>query len=472
MGAGLFVPQMSQAQEQAVAKIPELVLRLTEYDQEKQRVTEPFEKRRGALIEKYGSALDSALAESTKAGNLDEALAIKKELATAKAGSDPARNLVEASGGAVLARLRGIYTTEKTKIDAEEAIELQKAGRRLSTDLEALEAKLTRETRIDDAVAVRAVRDRIKDVGASAVVATSPTAGGAISEAMMQRMRDQGGRLRVAGMMMPNVPATTPDLEGLPADFVAVHAFRTAWIGIRKNGSSFIMGLNAERTTPRTEKTWRIEHVVRGYDAWCLSRDNIVHRLVNWENNRPSKLTKPVAIAAGHANCVLFNARGDTEFHGANPMQVIPGKALLETVKDAFSTKHLFLVVDESFKGRLWNMRTGTTVEEPILETSQVKQADGGEEHFIIQDQNGEVKIINAGKARDPVLQVPSGLGSVLRVKSGGHVAAVQNTDGTWTAWGESQFVPEEVKKVGVAPDLDVYSGEGADYVIWIDPKG
>lgn len=470
--AWLSVPTFASAQEQALGKIPELILRLTEHDQEKQRLKAPFENRRVALIEKYGGALEAALADSTKAGNLDAALAIKEEMETAKAGKDPSQNPVASSGGAVLARLRGIYQTEKMKIDAEEAVELEKSGRRLSGDLEAMEARLTQENRLDDAVAVRAVRDRFKAVGAGAVPTISPDPARAVSAAMLQRMREEGGRLRVSGTMMPNVPATHPELEGLPADFVAVHAFRTAWIAIRKNGTSFIMGLNSERTTPRTEKSWRIEHVVRGYDAWCLNKDNIVHRLVNWEVNKPSKLSRPVAISAGHANCVLFNARGDTEYHGGNnAMLITPAKPLLEKVKDVYSTKHLFLVVDESLKGRLWNMRTGAAVEDPVLESSQVMQADGGEEHFIFLDQKNELKLINAGAAKSSVLQVPEGLAAVLQVKSGGSAAAVQRADGTWTAWGESQFVPAEVTKAGVATDLDVYSGEGADYVIWIEPK-
>ena len=465
-------PLRAQNASDASRQIPELIERLSEFESEREALMQPFNVRRTDMREKYTKALDQAMASATAAGNLDAALAIKNERAALDGGEDILMNPPDPAGGADLTKLRAIFQREWDKIAEEEGGHLFKARSALAEKLEVLEKDLTRDNRLEDAVAVRAIRTQVEDAAEKLGAVLAPDPAKAVTLAILQKMREDGGRLRISGMIAPSIPAACEGFDDLPTDFVEVHAFRTAWIGIRKNGMSVVMGLNAEKTEQRLEKGWRLDLVARGYDAWCYEGKKIVHRLVNWEIDRPSKLASPVAIAAGHANCVLFNARGGTEYHGGNNAQVItPGKALLESVKTVVSSKNAFLVIDEAKRGQLWNMRSGSVIASPLLDTNFILDSEGGQDHVILLDHHHGVQVIDIDGAPSSVTRVPDDLGDVIRVKAGGEASAVQRTDGTWKAWGESKFVNTETSRVGLATDLDIYYGEGADYVIWIEPK-
>lgn len=465
---------LSQTGNDSGSQVPELVDRLADFESASREVAVPFEERQKELRLKYSGALEGLMERSTAAGDLDAALAVKREKDLVEGGGDVLRTPPADAGGEELMKLRGIYEEEWKKISLEKGEVLNRLRSGLIGDLKALEVSTTQEKRLEDAIAIRAVRERMEKGTAAEVVSTAAPVNPVktIDRALFQRMQEEGGRLRVSGTIMPSLPAAVDELESLPTDFVAVHAFRTAWIGIRKNGSSFVMGLDRNRQLHQVEKGWRIELVARGYDSFCYERRNLVHRLVNWEIDRKSSISSPIAIASNHANAILFNRRGETEFHGSDREKDTrtPAKALLGSVRDVVSTKHTFLVIDEGGRGKLWDAQLGRVVPNPLLETSILRDAEGGEQHYVVVDQNGVVSVIPALNASPSVQNVPANPKEVMRVKAGGDQSAVQFADGTWQSWGESPFVSSEVSRIGVAPDLDVYYGEDADYVIWIEP--
>ena len=470
MCLGFPISASSQDTGQKIQSIPELKERLGQFETDRSRAMEPFQAARDVLNSKYMDALEGILRSASEAGNLDQALVIREEIQRVKA-KKPTPEKAQSQGCPKFARLHAILTEELQKISRDESKEIAKLEQDLIQDLEGLETDLTRAGNLDGAIVVRAVREKTaENLGEKAALPPADP-NETIADANLDRLKRKGGKLRISGVLKPGITANHDEESNLPGDFVAVHAFRTGWMALRANGRSIVLGLDRNLTTKIYQNDWKIELANRGYDGWCYTQDNRIERIVNWENKGSATIRNPIAIAAGHAVAVLLNSRGDVEVvGGGDPTLATPAKILRSSVREAFSSKHTIMIVDEAGKAGAWHYREGRIVVEPKLDVALVRNGDGGEDHYVFLDQHGMVQAFSIDNRFPGATQVPNDLGSVLQVKAGGLASAAQLANGTWRAWGESPFLNKETPKAGVAIDLDIYFGEGADYVIWIEP--
>lgn len=466
-------PAAAQAPEEAKpGQIPELSQLLGDYRKKRADSLAEFGGQHDSLRRKYQQALESAAQSATEKGDLDAVVAIKREIALLEGAG--AKELPEPPAPTV-ERLRGIYSEQRRTIrtaeDQAAAPLLDEALRSLA----ALETDLTRSQRVDDALAVRAMRlemetNRTGPAGAAESSSIDLT----ISAAVLGRKREQGGRLRVEGNFLPGLSALLPIVDEIPPDVISVHAYRTAWMARRKNGRAVIVALNAERTEARVETGLKPEMWVEGYDPWIHTNEaQSPHRLVNWEMNQgPLRIRNPIALAAGHACALMFNARGDVQIlGGTSPLTNTPPESMLKGAVRACSSQLVFMLVDAEGKFQLWHFLEGRSVAHALPDSVRIDKAAGGETHFLILDRNGAVHALDCtSTAVSPELRIPSDIGPVLEVRAGGRASAAQRPDGTWKAWGPDSFAVAEAAKAGAALDLGLYVGQSSDYVIWIEP--
>lgn len=437
----------------------------------KEELIAPFDEQRANLLAKYIGAITGLLKEATDSANLDRAVRLREEIERLQKKNFVLEPLpTEASKE--LRTYRHIFETERDKIGVRELREMYTLHKALAEKVQELESSLTRETRIDDALVVRSFREKLEAAIASAgtSIASEP-----VSEANLLRLKqlkEKGGKLKVSGIFSPSISAVIPELEELPTDFVKVYAFRSCWIGLRANGASFVLTLNRERTEAVPSDDLGIKLVTKGFDPWVYTRDRTLHRLISWDLNYSTFLSSPVAVAGGHATGLMLGSRGKAELRDfISPGQVaIPDESLIKTVKDLYSTKHSFLVVDRENKGHAWDMRKGVEIPVSVLETSEVIKGDGGNSHYIILDQKGDVKVFDVSGGLGTMESVPSEAVGAIEVQAGGLMNAVQHGNGRWIAWGPSKVLVEQVPLIGPTLDLDLYYGEEAEFIIWIEP--
>ncbi|MEM9282891.1 MAG: hypothetical protein AAGA96_13775 [Verrucomicrobiota bacterium] len=419
-----------------------------------------FQEAIGAADKSGMTILAEHVKRETKRGNLDAAVALK-EIGSLTLLEELDEQLPEDSRALI----------EKFKVYRDGQADQM---RRLIQEKEAAVARVldshlkaaSDEGELEIAVALRNEISKLASpeaVKESAKVSTVP------ARARLSQLGGEGGKIRVAGFLTPHLSAAVRELESLPMDFVEVHAYRTAWIGIRANGNCFVVGLNREMSEIITNSDFRFVLVGKSYDPFCYTR-GMVHRLVNWDLNRPSKLQNPIAIAGGHSTGLIIDSRGRANNYGGVSVELVaPPESMRKDLKALYASKHSFMVVNKDHQAAVWDMREGKLMSTPSLEGVEVMDADPGHEHYVLLDQSGGVQSIDVkGGSASPKV-IPDGLRSGIRVKAGGSESAVQLADGTWRSWGESRTLSGAVEKAGAAWDLDLYEGEGASYVIWIE---
>lgn len=162
--------------EDAASKLKEVVAKFqTAYDRD---VTAPHTQALSDLDTKYLGAVNRALEGATQAGDLDSALKLREEAqrVTAK-GALPPVDLESLPGS--LKQLRLTYRGALEKLDRDRDLKAQPYFEHYEKLLEALQADLTKQNRIDDALAVKAKRDAValdRPKVAAVVAAESPEA--------------------------------------------------------------------------------------------------------------------------------------------------------------------------------------------------------------------------------------------------------------------------------------------------------
>jgi Leucine-rich repeat (LRR) protein len=134
------------------------------------QVDPPHRAKVNDLTTKYASAVGRALASATKAGNLDDAVALKAEQAAVQDGKSPGP-ADDPVLRPVLKPLRTIYHTALAALDQERVHLTRPIYERYITALALYEKQLTQSNRIDDALAVR-----VKKEAAQSVIGPSPEA--------------------------------------------------------------------------------------------------------------------------------------------------------------------------------------------------------------------------------------------------------------------------------------------------------
>jgi hypothetical protein len=151
---------------------------LSSYAAAKETVAAQQEKWIGALRAWYLQDLTKLQGERTKAADLEGAVAAKTERERITAGAEPTREQIDAMPES-LRRVRATYDPALKKGADELARRNDAAGRKYLADLEALQKRLTMGGDLDQAVLVRAEKERAAEEmqkGAAAVAVALSTA--------------------------------------------------------------------------------------------------------------------------------------------------------------------------------------------------------------------------------------------------------------------------------------------------------
>lgn len=153
-----FSPLFSQSipatgADQSVEKIE------TEFEARyEQSVNRPYKEKLAELNLGYSQALDRALETATKAARLEEALALRTEKERFSLESDLPQG-DDPGTIASLAKLRTTYRTERLKLDQARDQIIVPLLAELDANLEAHQAFLTKEGRLEEALAVKQARE-------------------------------------------------------------------------------------------------------------------------------------------------------------------------------------------------------------------------------------------------------------------------------------------------------------------------
>jgi serine/threonine protein kinase len=155
------------APARALVPVPksELDMRVATLDQlfhaAAERETEPLFKANVATLDKgYLGALDRAMAASTQGGKLDESLALRAEKQRMeKEMIVPAAD--DSATPEVLKDLRKTYRATYDKLEADHLKSLQPLYDKYDQALNGLQVELTKADKLDDAVRVKSLRDRL-----------------------------------------------------------------------------------------------------------------------------------------------------------------------------------------------------------------------------------------------------------------------------------------------------------------------
>lgn len=140
------------------AQSPELTILRQQYDKAcAERVTTPFETSLAGLNSKYSAGLDRAIAEAKAAGRLEDILAIEAEKKRL-ADKMPIPATDDDKEPASLTRLRGIYRQQLAAITATRDKTHADLLPSYTAKLQALEATLVKNDRVDEAKEVLAYR--------------------------------------------------------------------------------------------------------------------------------------------------------------------------------------------------------------------------------------------------------------------------------------------------------------------------
>jgi hypothetical protein len=163
----LIIPQGPLAAEKTPAPNPEAALLNSQFETKiMQEAQQPYDAAIARLNASYVSSLERALDSAQKSGSLDDAVALKAERKAVGLGQGvPVKD--DPATPTVLKQLRENYRGSISRLEAERAKKIQPLKAALLDSLETLISRLTKEGRLDDAMAERQQRD-------AAAVAVAP----------------------------------------------------------------------------------------------------------------------------------------------------------------------------------------------------------------------------------------------------------------------------------------------------------
>lgn len=127
------------------------------------KVEKPFAEGLAALYSRYNAYCAASLKSATSAGKLDEAVAIKQEMEAIAQGKE--MPVVDTVGTKPeLVRLRSIWREEMMKLEKERGARLNPIFDSYNSRLQRLEESLTRQSKLPEALQVRELQMRHKDM--------------------------------------------------------------------------------------------------------------------------------------------------------------------------------------------------------------------------------------------------------------------------------------------------------------------
>ncbi len=443
------------------------------------------------LRESYARAIDKELEVATKGGKLDEALALKAE--REKSGQAefvvPAKD--PAGVPASLVKLRDIWRKEMTRIEKLEAAAGAVKDAEFAARLQKLETQLTKEKRLEDALAVRNARLGLAGAPAATGVQKVPT--GVADGYPVPLVKP--GRLCVAGLLKAAKPITI-EAAAAHQDYVQVVCYaEDRWAALRATGEVITSGSFSHQNVaymngfsgtlaltlrdgqfatnskapecqpPSGSGPFRYVTVGYGPNFLGLQKDG---KAVCWgkgysEYEKPKRnrdvdrvpppaeqLANVKAVAAGYQEDAVITANGDLLFWTVDG--VMPKAKKAEKLKRLITGKHYnFLALTE--KGELFSIDD----ESLKVKTEQEKVADACLNHasqsgYLWQGRNGEWHI-----GRSPVPNHASLLKVIKDMPAGQFSACFGKDDDDrtvtcpcWLVWIEPAdgFAPRAVPEM------------------------
>ena len=159
LGTGCLIAQTPATPARKPDAKAELAKLESAYQSVSDAVDADSEKWHTALDTWYVAGLDKVFEERSKAGDLDGTLAVRKENERTAAHTQPTPEQVKAMPESIR-KLRAIYDPQLKRIDDEVARRRQAAQRQHLTDLETLQKRITMSGDIDQALLVKAEKER------------------------------------------------------------------------------------------------------------------------------------------------------------------------------------------------------------------------------------------------------------------------------------------------------------------------
>jgi serine/threonine protein kinase len=455
------------------------------------------------LDAKYLIAVNRAMDAAAKSNGLDEAVKLREEVqrVTQKGGlpeTDP--DSVPPS----LKNLRGTYRAELAKLEKDRDAKAKPYYERHEQLLDAYQQQLTRESRLDDALKVKARREALlaersglvpspalPTPAVSSAPATPPlTSTTAALPIWLKKAAEEGGKMRIWGMF-----------DGKPIDEKeALKEFRESdytrvmtgmWgviFGERRRGSGkrylLDQSVPGGRGVAEFEK---VQAINRANVTWLA--DNFAFK-ANIRMGYELKLGKaPVIFGGGDGHLIRL---GSGEWispggHWNNPddKTIQPG---LKTICDELRSDDATIVACD-LNTVLWmtkenrlrhfgiKLRPGSAKEqpvirqptEPIVELILAQVASLGT--WVTLGASGAAYAEKRGGFESAMSEISPAL--TLRYSGGfrGFCLAARKPDGTWHATGSEETVNAFIASLGPALDLDIKLGEKHKIVLWIEPR-
>ncbi|MEM7010071.1 MAG: hypothetical protein AAF585_01195 [Verrucomicrobiota bacterium] len=202
-----FAPLRLSGQAPKV-EIDQIRIRFAELHAEE--VDEFIAEKNAELEKRFLQVIEHELEKATEAGNLDDAADLTRERDHIANGEG---ERIETPAGPTLKRLRRVFAENQRRIDGERLQQLQKLVDAFSKELKALETSLTKQKKIQEALAVREVRREIEAnpefVTSKVAEADSEPAPAATAPMPVPRPEQEPTKI-------PTLPLPIPELPELP----------------------------------------------------------------------------------------------------------------------------------------------------------------------------------------------------------------------------------------------------------------
>lgn len=418
----------------------------------------------------------TALREKVKsAGDLEKILIVDKEIKGFHSGETAGEDTFPE-----IERLRTIYGAELKKRRGEIATALPPFLSRYLEQLDALSKELTRQDRLEEALAVREETKSIQQLltEASAGLAGAPTAPAAV-------MDRASGRLTALGF--GKMPTPLGDSGSRIRDAVSIKywersTFSAGWVTLRANGS--VATDENDRVSKPGDNIIAVDCSAAGI---LMVRDNgtLDTSLCQFQPpaERVAEFTGIVDVTLGHAespgqeSAVALKSDGSLLWWGPATENVQgPPSDARNAIASVVSGRGVFTAIKKNGELVSWKFTAGSDGSVKLPEEAargRFSQLAMSEQHTIALKTNGEV--LCWGNNSEGQTNVPADLGKCTEVRVLHNVLSLaRKEDGTWATWGRT-FGDMQKRLNGASKMTQVVGrlfppGDYA-YAIWIESE-